>query len=163
MSLSALNRGAGSRNHIVATRGRMSIFGKPCRHYKLGPRSWVRILSPQPLGVCPLPLGKAPDGSLCYVNHRPDEAATGQSLHPSLTGQVQYVLNSVFEPSYGLSRAERSAFEAMPLETCPRRRVRFIAEAKWPNVAPQPSVSTPNGLIWYRRGAAGRSFHPSQA
>src|SRR5256885_292233 len=34
--LSALNRGAGSRNHIVATRGRMSIFGKPCRHYKLG-------------------------------------------------------------------------------------------------------------------------------
>jgi len=45
----------------------------------------------------------------------------------------------------------------------PNRRVRFIAEAKWPNVAPQPSVSTPNGLIWYRRGAAGRSFHPSQA
>jgi hypothetical protein len=29
--------------------------------------------SAQPLGVCRSPIGKSPDGGLCYRDHRPDE------------------------------------------------------------------------------------------
>ena len=33
--------------------------------------------------------GKFPDGSLCYLDHRPDERATGRMVHRLLTSTVR--------------------------------------------------------------------------
>src|SRR5207237_1800712 len=40
--------------------------------------------------------GKFPDGSLCYLDHRPDEDATGRSLHLSLTRDRRQRANPPF-------------------------------------------------------------------
>ena len=41
----------------------------------------------QPPGVCRSPIGKSPGGSDCYLDHRPDDRATGRSLDRFLTAR----------------------------------------------------------------------------